>query len=600
MILANLVNYYEEHCADIDHNGRSVLPPMYYKDDYICAVIVLNKEGNIIRVENHLDSKGRGEKRRVPANPKRTSGIAAFPFVDKSDYVIGCSLNKEKKSTIIKYTDRFNAFKKLNTELLEQCNSPSALSFKRFLNSWNPEHSDYSIFDDIFLQGKLIAFKLEGNTYLLHEEPEVMKIWEEFSKKKQNEAKCDTCFVTGMQNVPLQAIQPAIKGLVGGTAEMSIISFNDNAYESYGKVNSENFQISCDASFKYVSALNYLLNNEKHFYRYADSTLVYWASAPKNSSGSHFQEEKYSDLLSMLLAPPSDDQENAKLGNIIRAFGSGRNYIEKESELDPNTRFYLLSISPQSSRICIRFYLESTFGELAKNFEYHFEDFSLEGVNKCPSFFEILIQTVRHVSNQKPDVNKIIKPNLSSSLFKSVLSGTAYPTTLYYQILERIRSDKYLSSLRFAIIKAYLNRLYRQHRYKEKISMSLDKNIKNEAYLLGRLFALIQSVQYHYNKDVNRDVADKFLSSASVKPAFIFPKLLSLCNKYLSKIKADKPGLAINLNKQIMEILDNMQSQFPGRLDSYGQGTFLLGYYHQRQLNTNQKSTDSLRFENND
>lgn len=588
MILNHLIRFYENNCSKKGENGVYLLPPDNYKDDSICAVIVLNKNGGIERIEDRLIDKNQGQRLRIPAGPKRTSGIRAFPYVDKSAYVLGLDLVKEEKSEKVTETvDKFNAFKEFNKKLIGDSSDESAKAFCAFLNTWSPSSADTDYFDHKHLNGKLIAFKLDGNPSLLHEEKFFIDRWSSYVDDNLQDAIRGNCYLTGKSNVVLQGTQPAIKGLRGGKAEMSLITYNDNAYESYGKKKSENFMISKDASFKYVSALNYLLSNKRHYYRYSDSTLVYWAEAKNEKS-----DESYSNLLSMLMSGPTDEQESIKLQEMIEAFSKGKNYLFNEVQLESDTKFYLLAIVPSAARIAIRFFLESTFGQIAKNFSKHFEDFSLDGATVNPNFYEILIQTVRRIPDKKPDSTKI-KPNLASSLLVSVLNGTAYPNTLFSQVIDRIRSDRQYLPLRFAIIKAYLNRLYRLQRFKENLTMSLDVNCKNQAYLLGRLFSLIESVQYYYNKDVNRNVADKYLSAASSKPAWIFPKLISMQTKYLAKIKNEKPGLAVNLSKEIMVIIESLDNAFPVHLSITEQGTFLIGYYHQRRSSIKSHSEDA-------
>ncbi|PKG15191.1 type I-C CRISPR-associated protein Cas8c/Csd1, partial [Pseudomonas aeruginosa] len=49
----------------------------------------------------------------------------------------------------------------------------------------------------------------------------------------------------------------------------------------------------------------------------------------------------------------------------------------------------------------------------------------------------------------------------------------------------------------------------------------------------------------------------------------------------------DKPGLAVNLERDIGEIIDGMQSQFPRSLRLEDQGRFAIGYYQQAQARFN-------------
>jgi CRISPR-associated protein Csd1 len=55
----------------------------------------------------------------------------------------------------------------------------------------------------------------------------------------------------------------------------------------------------------------------------------------------------------------------------------------------------------------------------------------------------------------------------------------------------------------------------------------------------------------------------------------------------LSKIRKEKPGLAVNLEKQLGAIMDRLDTSFPRSLRIEAQGRFAIGYYHQRQAQYN-------------
>jgi CRISPR-associated protein Csd1 len=131
--------------------------------------------------------------------------------------------------------------------------------------------------------------------------------------------------------------------------------------------------------------------------------------------------------------------------------------------------------------------------------------------------------------------------------------------------------------------------------------MSLDLNSKNAAYLLGRLFATIERIQEAaLGRDVNSTVADKYYGSAASVPFSVFPRLLAGSQNHLTKIRRDKPGFAVNLKKDLGEIIAGLDSQFPKHMSIEEQGRFAIGYYHQKQSYFESKSkTDEGVTENN-
>ena len=125
--------------------------------------------------------------------------------------------------------------------------------------------------------------------------------------------------------------------------------------------------------------------------------------------------------------------------------------------------------------------------------------------------------------------------------------------------------------------------------------MSLDSQNTNSGYLLGRLFAVLERAQEFANPGINATIRDRFYGAASSTPVTAFPHLLKLKNHHLSKL--DNKGLAVNLEKQIGEIMNGLED-FPSQLSLPDQGRFAVGYYHQRQAFFIKKdATDTIKKE---
>ena len=110
--------------------------------------------------------------------------------------------------------------------------------------------------------------------------------------------------------------------------------------------------------------------------------------------------------------------------------------------------------------------------------------------------------------------------------------------------------------------------------------MSLDRSNHGQAYLCGRLFAVLEVLQQeasHYS--LNRTIRDTYFSSASAKPALVFTRLIRLAQAHLNKVK--NPG---NYQRQIGEIVDKLEGGFPDNLLLKDQGKFIVGYFQQYQI----------------
>ena len=108
--------------------------------------------------------------------------------------------------------------------------------------------------------------------------------------------------------------------------------------------------------------------------------------------------------------------------------------------------------------------------------------------------------------------------------------------------------------------------------------MSLDKTNTNQAYLCGRLFAVLEHIQQNALGNLNRTIKDSYFASACSTPSLVFPKLISLAQNHLKKDK-----YAISNNILIGEIMDKFGTEFPSTLSLQDQGRFMIGYYQQVQ-----------------
>jgi CRISPR-associated protein Csd1 len=239
-----------------------------------------------------------------------------------------------------------------------------------------------------------------------------------------------------------------------------------------------------------------------------------------------------------------------------------------------------LGLAPNASRLSIRYWLDTSFGELAKNVAQHFNDLALEPSpwRDPPSVWRLLIQTASQGKSEN------IPPQLAGELLRSIVTGQRYPRMLLAQLVQRVRADGDLNGLRIALLKAVLVRDYRKGFIKEEIPMGLDEQNALPAYRLGRLFSVLERIQEAaLGKEVNATIADRYYGTASSVPYSVFPRLLAGCKNHLSKIRKDKPGYAVNLNKDLASVIDGLPTEFPKHFSIEQQGQFAIGYYHQKQ-----------------
>jgi len=150
-------------------------------------------------------------------------------------------------------------------------------------------------------------------------------------------------------------------------------------------------------------------------------------------------------------------------------------------------------------------------------------------------------------------------------------SGWRFVVHLQFEFTTTGNSIPNVTYLRVSILKAVL-----QKNYNKEVPMSLDTERRESAYLLGRLFAVLEKAQLDALGKVNTTIKDRFFSAASATPASVFPRLLRLSQHHIEKAEYGHAS-----EKRIAEIMDHVNA-FPAHLKLQDQGLFAIAYYHQK------------------
>ena len=171
---------------------------------------------------------------------------------------------------------------------------------------------------------------------------------------------------------------------------------------------------------------------------------------------------------------------------------------------------------------------------------------------------------------------------MAALVLQAILSGARYPASLYTNVLIRIRAEQGIVTWgRAGIIKAYL---IQNCNWKEGESfMGLNEDSRDTAYVLGRLFSVLESIQMEANPGIKATIRDRYFNSACATPASVFPVLVKLKNSHVKKLERDKGGTKVYYEKLLTEIMGKLEGSFPARMSLEEQGKFILGYYHQVQ-----------------
>lgn len=578
MILASLARYYRRLATQNDDFGNPKVPPYGFSEEKIGWILVLDKEGRLQDAVPNLtaDKKPQPKLMSVPRPEKRTSGVKPNFLWDKTAYALGVEANKDKVQAktepVVPSEKTFEAFRQYHLDLLQHEQDEGLQALYRFLQHWQPaQFADYPCLSETLDAN--VVFALDKPSALIHKREAAQTLWA--GRLKSDEAKQGLCLISG-EEAPIARLHPAIKGVFGGQSSGgSIISFNKESFASFGKEQGANAPVSEVSAFAYTTALNYLLRRENgHCLTIGDASTVFWAEAADSETAAAAE-----DFFADIMTPPDDEQQSQKIFNILEQIAKGRPLQEIAPDLSPDTRFYILGLAPNAARISIRFWLDTTFGQLAANLAQHWQDLALEPRpwKIAPSVWRLLLQTAVLGKSEN------ISPVLAGEMMRAVIGGTLYPMSLLAQLIARIRADGDANGLRVAMIKAVLQRRFRKGLIHEEVSMSLNTESRNQAYLLGRLFAVLERIQYQALGELNAGIADRYYGSASAVPFSVFPRLLSGAKHHLSRLRKDKAGMAVNLDKDLGEIIAMLPETFPRHLSIDEQGRFAIGYYQQKQ-----------------
>lgn len=551
MILQSLVKLYET-LAD---QGKVSRPG--WCNAKVSYAVVLNHDGTIKDIVSVKQKVKRGKKTveipiimQVPEMVTRANNIASSFLCENAKYLFGID---EKMS--LRTLECFKAAKKKHLDILDVVDSPVAQTVCNFFRSWDPEQAldqpAVAKLAEEFYKGGNLVFEVDGE--YVHDNEEVRRAWMDYSSVPY-EMVTGRCLITG-EEAEIARTHGKIKGVPGAQSSgASLVSFNGASLESYEKTQSYNAPISTYAAYAYVTALNYLLSTDGYHSKVGDSMVVFWTDS-------------------------GDVDDVSRLRKMMGSINE-----KDHTPTDTDEKLYVLCLAPNAGRIEVRFFYEDAIGVIWENLSEHasrmkivkpvFED--QEFIN----IWQMLMETVNQNLTDKTPV-----PHMSAMTLQSVISDTPYPQSLYAGVLSRIRAEhKGVTYRKASIIKAFLIKNYK---WEEGKNMeALNEGCKDRAYILGRLFAVMEKAQKEAVGNINQTICDKFYNSACTTPRSIFPVLIRLSNSHLSKLKRTKPGRGYYFTAKMQDLMDKIpvtddDPGFPRRFSYEDQGKFALGYYHQ-------------------
>ncbi len=566
MILQALVRLYD----DLAEQGK--ISPLGWSAAKVGVALCLNAEGEIVQViplKEEVAEKGKtklvDQTAVLPISPTRSSGIRAVFLWDTSKYILGI----DKGQTDKRATACLEACRRLHEELLNAVDCVEARAILNFFHKWDPSmyegcealHACREAIDG----GANLVFRVNG--VYPHKVPEIRAAWQ--ARYDHRVGTVMQCLITGEEDT-IELTHPLIRGIYGAQSSgAALVSFNADSFCSYGYNGEQglNAPVGHRAAFAYTTALQHLINDKDNVHRIGDTTVLCWAEGAKTEGRDLFFEALFGN-------GTSETFSEEDLRRYVKKLADGLPC--EELSVDPDCPFYILGIAPNAARLSVRFFLQTTFGQLMRNVNDHHERCEIVGKRyDILPLWAMLRETVNMNTTDKTP-----NPVMAGAVARAVFEGTRYPASLLMGVLLRIRAEREITPGRAAILKAYYLKNPDIRCPKEVLTVSLNEQSTNIPYTIGRLFAVYEAIQEEANPGINATIKDKYFNAVAATPAYILPILANLSQKHLRKLQ---PGRRIWYDKQITAILSILGETYPARLSLPEQGSFYLGYYHQKE-----------------
>lgn len=547
------------------------------KEEFISIEIVIDEKGNFCKFEPF-------EKKSTIAEALNSKKGQARLLLDKAEEVLYYGGIKSKKKHAL-FLTKLTAYQEL-PELI-----PVMAFYKQ--NKTNGVEKALRDFETAIPDEKNrkgnIGFRIQTEDIRIHEKPEVRrKVIAEYETIKKDVPKknCSVCSKSDypVEDEPHGMIKKVPDGKSSGCA---LVSYNENAFESYDLKGNDNSSICANCAKTYVEGLNWLLSagprvknkKGKEYTAYtnrknygSDTAMVFWTRGNKKL-----------DEIDYLEAPNPAD-----VARLIESVASG---TERDSRYLETDQFYSCILSGSAARIAVRDWIETSLLDFRRSIAQWFQDISIVEYDKdlekvqtrYSRLYDLARSCQRRQQNGKYDDDDTSFSRIAAYLWNAALKNASLPLWMLSKVLQRARLDKYgVTAERAALIKLILNRHNRGGDF--VITEKIEQGDRPVAYVCGQIFAVLESIQRAaLGKNVNAGIRERYFTFALTTPSPAFGRLFNLSSKHFTKLKTEKPGLAVVLDKKLQELCKGIKiEEFPSTFTLEEQGQFAIGYYHQK------------------
>ncbi|WP_268891371.1 type I-C CRISPR-associated protein Cas8c/Csd1 [Actinokineospora pegani] len=349
-----------------------------------------------------------------------------------------------------------------------------------------------------------------------------------------------------------------------------------------------------------VAALDHLLRSRDHTRRIGDTALTWWLldTPPGTTAPIELLFDPDDAAIDSLLAElPPDDPITARPGprHLVKTVGTMLDSPKQGREpgrVDTGI-FCAAAVSANKTRLILRDWIDiplpAAKAAIATWFAQHavidpwtgrIERFSLHRLLLALGRWDPRTKTYLPLGD--PGARRPL--SAQRDLLAAALRTTPLPHSLAFHLVQRLRADKRIDNPRLALLRLLTTRTLKPGK---TTPMALDDTSDDTAYLAGRLFAVLESLQYDAStldgkKKLNTTLTDRYLTAASTSPARVMPDLLRGAQAHLKKLHSRHRDATATAYTKLRDELCGRLNPMPLSLDLTQQCSWFNGYADQR------------------
>ncbi|MCP3798451.1 type I-C CRISPR-associated protein Cas8c/Csd1 [Allokutzneria sp. A3M-2-11 16] len=506
----------------------------------------------------------------------------------------------------------YQAFTALVAAWIEQhSHDHAAQALHAFLGNGGPQRLPRP---EKYRASDLVMFRV--NETFVHLSPTARDFWTNVAReRKSSSGRCGVCLVCGQRGdlvdtFPRQVTAGLIPALGYDPdsrsknrpqpSAVTLASMNKPALGYELTTQLEHAPICGTCAEWTVAALDHLLRSRDHRRTIGDTAVTWWLLGTPEGTVAPIQlvfdpdEAAIDELLAELprdtgqqVAP--DPQQLVKtVGSMLDSPKQGR----ESGEIDTGT-FCAAAVTSNKTRLILRDWIDVSLPAAKQAVTCWFSDHAVldpwTGRIQRFSLYRLLLalgrwdrRTNTYLPLGDPRAHRPI--SAQRDLFTAALRTTPLPPSIAFHLVQRLRADRHLDGPRLALLRLLTTRTF--NTTGRTTPLALDDSDDDLGYLSGRLFAVLESLQYAAtkvdNKKLNTTLTDRYLPAASTSPARVMPDLLRGSQAHLKKLANRKRDSTATAYAKLRDELCGRLKPFPLTLDLAQQCSWFNGYADQR------------------